>query len=272
MAQTINPEATIIPDQAEVWFALKSDVADAAALAAMTPDNPDDDLEALGWEEVGLVDDKKGIPLDPSGQLKEYDAFGHPIFRAKFFRGKLTSGFTALEWNSVTRKFVLPGSAANKIGAPRDVQGYLLYRFVDEDRATCWQQLRPALLELKSHGGIIEGELSFAEIMVHHTNDANNDVFQVIDASTDDVTKTFTIPGGVTAYTVSAGGSGPSSSIVPKTAAALQTALRSLSAVAALPAPGATVTGPDGGPLVAVFTGPITPVTAAGTGGTVTVS
>jgi hypothetical protein len=33
------------------------------------------------------------------------------------------SGFTALEWNTVTRKFVLPGSAADKIGAPKDLQG-----------------------------------------------------------------------------------------------------------------------------------------------------
>jgi hypothetical protein len=83
MAQTINPEATIIPDQAEVWFALKADVTD---ITTMIPATPDDDLEALGWEEVGLVDDKKGIPLDPSGEIKEYDAFGHPIFRTKFFR------------------------------------------------------------------------------------------------------------------------------------------------------------------------------------------
>lgn len=268
MAQTINPEATIIPDQAEVWFVLKSDVTD---LATMTPTTPDDDLEALGWEEVGLVDDKKGIPLDPSGDVKEYDAFGHVAFRVKFMRGKLKSGFTALEWNAVTRKFVLPGSAAGKIGAPKDIQGYLLYRFIDEERATVWVQLRPALLELKSHGGIIEGELSFAEIVVHHTNDADGDVFQVIDASTDDVVKTFTIGSGVTAYTATVDGQ-TTASITSKTAAALQSALRLLSTVTALPDLGVTVEGPSGGPLVATFTGPVTTVTADGTGGTVTVS
>jgi len=39
-----------------------------------------------------------------------------------------------------------------------------------------------------------------------------------------------------------------------------------------LPAPGVTVAGPDGGPLVATFTAPVTTVTASGTGGTVTVA
>lgn len=271
MAQTINPELTVIPDQAEVWFVLKSDVVDAAALAAMTPTTADDDLEALGWEEVGLIDNKKGIPLDPSGEIKEYDAFGHPIFRTKFFRGKLTSGFTALEWNTVTRKFVLPGSAADKIGAPRDIQGYVLYRFVDEERATCWMALRPAMLELKDKVGLVEGELSSAEIVVHHTNDSNNDVFQIIDYTADDVTKTFTIDSGVTAYTATVDGQ-ITASITTKTAAALQAALRLLSTVQALDAPGVVVTGPTGGPLVAAFTGTVTTVTASGTGGTVTVA
>jgi hypothetical protein len=268
MAQTINPEATIIPDQAEVWFLLKSDVTD---LATLTPNTPDDDLEVLGWEEVGLVDDKKGIPLDPSGDVKEYDAFGHASFRVKFMKGKLKSGFTALEWNTITRKFVLPGSAPDKIGAPKDIQGYLLYRHVDEDRAVVWMQLRPALLELKNHGGIIEGELSFADITVHHTKDANGDVFQVIDASSDDVTKTFTIDSGVTAYTATVDGQ-TTTSITTKTATALQSALRLLSTVTALPVPGVTVEGPTGGPLVATFTAPVTTVSATGTGGTVTVA
>lgn len=268
MTQTVNPEATIIPDQAEVWFILKSDVTD---IATLIPASIDDDLDELGWEEVGLVDDKKGIPLDPSGEVKEYDAFGHPLFRVKFRKGQLKSGFTALEWNTVTRKFVLPGSAPNKIGAPKDIQAYLLYRFIDEDRATMWVQLRPALLELKGHGGIIEGELSFAEILVHHTNDTNGDVFQVIDASTDDVEKTFTIDVDVTGYTATAGAN-TTPSITTMTAAALQTALRALASVVALPSPGVTVTGPSGGPLVATFTAAITPVSAAGTGGTVTVT
>lgn len=268
LTQHINPEATLIPDGAEVWFALKSDVDD---LATMIPDAPEDDLEPLGWEEVGLVDDAKGIPLDPSGEVKEYDAFGHPAFRTKFFKGKLKSGFTALEWNTVTRKFVLPGSAPNKIGAPRDIQGYLLYRFIDEDRATVWVQLRPALLELKGHGGVVEGVLSFAEITVHHAADANGDVFQVVDYTDDDVEKTFTIGAGVTAYTATVDGQ-TTTSIATKTATALQTALRALSTVEALPDLGVTVEGPSGGPLVATFTGPVTTVSATGTGGTVTVA
>jgi len=268
MAQTINPDATIIPDQAEVWFKLASDVAD---IDTLMPEDPDDDLDELGWEEVGLVDDKKGVPLDPSGEVKEYDAFGHATFRVKFVKGKLVSGFTALEWNSVTRKFVLPGSAPGKIGAPKDIQGYVLYRHVDEERSMAWMSLRPALLELKSHGGIVQGELAFAEIAVHHTKDANGDVFEVIGDTSDDVVKTFTIDSGVTAYTATVGGV-TTSSIGTKTAAALQAALRSLSTVTALPDDGVSVVGPTGGPLVATFTAPVTGVSATGTGGNVTVA
>lgn len=259
---TINPDATLIPDEAEVWFVLESDVTD---LATMIPTTPSADLDALGWEEVGLVDDKKGIPLDPSGEVKEYDAFGHPVFRVKFRKGKLKSGFTSLEWNSVTRKFVLPGSASNKIGIPKNVQAYLLYRYVDEDRATVWVQLRPALIELKSHGGIIDGELSFAEMTVHHTADAAGDVFQVVPG---EVTKVFTIGSGVTAYTATVDGQ-TTASISTLSASALQTALRALSNVGSS---GVTVTGSTGGPLTAVFSVPVSVVTATGTGGTVTVA
>ncbi|EFG75246.1 hypothetical protein HMPREF0591_4809 [Mycobacterium parascrofulaceum ATCC BAA-614] len=270
MTQTINPELTTIPDEAEVWYLPAEGVDD---ISTYMPTNPDADLDELGWEEVGLIDDQKGIPLDPSGDVKEYDAFGHPAFRVKFFKGKLKSGFTALEWNSITRKFVLPGSSDNKIGKPQNVQGYLLYRFVDEDTTVVWVQLRPALLELKSHGGIIQGELSFAEMTVHHTADANGDVFQRIDASSDDVTKTFTIGTGVTAYTATVGAN-TTPSLSTLTAAALQTALRALASVQALPTPGATVTGSGGAPgsLSVVFTASPGSVSASGTGGTVSVA
>lgn len=265
---TINPDATLIPDKAEVWLRLKSTVTD---IATVIPTSPTADLAALGWEFSGLIDDKKGIPLDPSIDVKEFDAFGHPKFRVKLKNGKLNTGFTVLETNSTTKKIVLPGSSPNKIGAPRDVQIYVLYRFVDEDRQTVWVQLRPSPVELKGHGGIVDGELSWAELTVHHTADANGDIFQVVDASTDDVAKTFTIAAGVTGYTATVDGS-TTASITTKTKAALQSALRLLPTVAALPAPGVTVEGPDGGPLVSTFTGPVTVVSAAGTGGTVTVA
>lgn len=260
---TVNADATLIPDQAEVWLALKEDVTD---IATMIPEAPDADLEALGWDFSGLIDDKKGIPLDPSGEVKEYDAFGHPNFRTKFRKGKLKSGFTALEENACTRKIVLPGSAGNKRGAPKDVQIYVLYRFVDEDRSIVWVSLRPALAELKSHGGIVDGELSFAEVTVHHSPDAAGDVFQVVGGLP--VTKVFTIDTDVTAYTVTVDGQ-TTSSITTKTSTALQTALRALSNVGS---DGVEVSGSSGGPLTAVFSVPVTTVTATGTGGTVTVA
>lgn len=173
----INPDATVIPDKAEVWLALKSDV---SSLSAMTPTTAVDNLVNLGWEFCGLIDDAKGIPLDPSVEVKPYDAFGHPQFRVKLRKGTLKSGFTVLEVNDVTSKFVLPGSVDGKIGRPGDVQAYVLYRFADEDTAHLWMTLRPAPLEVKSHGGIIDGELSFAEMVVHHTADSNGDVFKTL--------------------------------------------------------------------------------------------
>jgi len=270
MVATVNADATLIPDQAEVWLKLASDVTDATTLV---PANVNVDLTTLGWEFTGYIDDKKGIPLDPSIEVKEYDAFGHPKFRVKLKRGKLITGFTALETNTATKKIVLPGSSGSKIGAPKDVQIYVLYKFVDESRTTIWASLTKAPVELRSHGGIIDGELSFAELNVHHTTDANNDIFAVVTDATDDVTKTYTIASGVTAYTTTVGAN-TTPSITTLTAPALQTALRNLASVQALPSPGATVTGTGGAPgtLTAVFTASVTPVSATGTGGTVTVS
>jgi hypothetical protein len=203
--------------------------------------------------------------------VKEFNAFGHPSFRVKFRLGKLKSGFTALEYNTVTKKFVMPGSAPNKRGIPRDIQGYLAYRFVDGVNTNTWVTLRPALIEHNDHGPIVDGDLSWATLTVHHTADANRDVFQTVDSTVDDVVKTFTIPGAVTAYTVTVGAS-TTTSLTAKTALELQTALRLLPSVIALPDPDVTVTGPTGGPLAATFTAPPGVVSAAGTGGTVTVA
>lgn len=272
-----NPDATLIPDKAEVWIAHAT--GGTAIDPALIPDTPDADLEALGWDFVGLIDAAKGIPLSPSGELKEYDAFGRPRFRVKFKKGKLSTGFTALELeNPVVQKITLPGSAPDKIGVPKDVQIFVLYRYVDEATTQgriAWCSLTKAPVQLKSHSGIIDGELASAEIEIAHTTDAAGDVFQVISAATlaaaDDVEKTFTIAAGVTEYTVTAG-TDTTTAITTKTASALQSALRALASVQALPTPGVTVTGTSGGPLVATFTGPITPVSATGTGGTVTVA
>lgn len=266
-----NPDLTLIPDEAEVWLALKGD---STALAEdMIPAAVTDDLDELGWEFCGLIDADKGIPLDPTIEVNEYDAFGRPRFRVKAKKGKLNTGFTALETNTTTKKIVLPGSAANKIGAPKDVQIFVLYRFIDEDRTTVWVSLTSGLAELKGHGGIIDGELSWADITVHHTTDAAGDIFEVVTDSTDDVSKLFTIASGVTAYTATVAAN-TTSSLSTLTAPALQTALRGLASVQALPSPGVTVTGTGGAPgtLTAVFTGAVTPVSASGTGGTVVVS
>ena len=266
MVQAVNPDATIIPDQAEVWLALKANV---SSISSLIPSTTSADLDALGWKLCGLIDDKKGISLDPSGEVKEYDAFGRPAFRMKFRKGTLKSGFTALEENDVTRTVTFPGSASNKIGTPKNVQVYILYKFTDEDVSggtRIWVSLRPALAELKAHGGYVDGELSFAELVVHHTADSNGDVFQVVGGLP--LTKTFTTGSGLTSYIVTVDGQ-TTTAISTITSAALQTALRALSNVGST---GVTVTGAGTGPFTAVFTAPVLSVTAGGTGGTITVT
>lgn len=177
----VNADATLIPDEAEVWLALKADVTDITTMIPATIDDTEAaDLVALGWEFGGYIDADKGIPISPSIEVKEYDAFGHPKFRIKLKKGKLETGFTLLETNATTRKVVLPGSAPGKIGAPKDVQVYVLYKFIDEDRATVWVQLTPAPIEQKGDSGIIDGELRWFEMTVHHTANADGDVFEVV--------------------------------------------------------------------------------------------
>lgn len=263
MVQTQNPDATIIPDKAEVWLLMAADVTD---ISTKMPATAGADLDALGWQFTGLTSEK--IPLTPSGEVKEYDAFGRPAFRMKFRKGKLQTGFTALEYNAVTQKLILPGSASNKIGIPKNVQIYVLYKWVDEDVSggtRVWTSLRPALAELKSLAGINEGELWSAEIVVHHTADANRDVFQTVGGAP--LTKVFTIGSGVTSYIVNV--DGQAAAVSTLTSAALQTALRALPNVGSS---GVTVTGSGSGPFTAVFTAPVLNVSAAGVGGTVVVT
>lgn len=264
-----NPDATVIPDQAEVWLMLKSALG-GADISTKIPATATADLAVLGWEHTGLIDAPKGIPLTPSVEVKEYDAFGRPAFRTKLKKGKLKTGFTALEWNSVTRKIVLPGSAPNKIGTPKNVLIYVLYRFVDEDIAgggRVWVSLRPAPAELSSLGAIVDGEQSLqAELLVHHAPDDNGDVFQTVAGGSS--TKVFTIAAGVTAYTTTVDGQ-TTTSITAKDAPALQNALRALPNIGSA---GVTVTGANGGPLTALFTVPASVVSAAGTGGAVTIA
>lgn len=273
MVSTVNPDATLIPDQAEVWLALASTVTTPSSLI---PPSLTTDPGTIGWTFVGYIDDKKGIPLDPKIDVVDFDAFGHPKYRRKLKNGDVTTGFTAIEWNDLTRQIVLPGSAPNRRGIPKNIQVYILYRVVDLDVTTgtiMWSTLTKAPIEMTGTSGFVEGQEWWAEFKVHHTTDANNDVFAVVDSTTDDVTKTYTIGTGVTAYTTTVTGV-TSPTISTLTATALQTALRALSSVVALPSPGATVSGTGGAPgtLTAVFTGPVTGVSAAGTGGTVTVA
>ncbi|MDL9938683.1 hypothetical protein QSJ18_18205 [Gordonia sp. ABSL1-1] len=181
MVATINPDASHIWDEAEVWIQSKASVDAAGGIANVLPATVDDDFAAKGWDYVGLIDAKKGIPVDPSGELKEFDGFGYTSYRQKFSKGKVKTGFTALEDNAVTAGIVLPGSAPDKIGVPKDLQFYVLYRTVDQGFADLARvTLRPATLELKSHSGAVEGEQESYEFVVHHSPDSNKDVFQKI--------------------------------------------------------------------------------------------
>ena len=121
----VNPDLTVIPDKAEAWIAHKADVTD---ITTMYPDAPDDDLEALGWSLVGLVDAARVpalllvallslfwvfIPSDP--------ASGHnlwnwpPAFFSWFAAGMVLAELTVMPvgWahRLARRRFVMAGIA-----------------------------------------------------------------------------------------------------------------------------------------------------------------
>ncbi|QOC55875.1 major tail protein [Gordonia phage DirtyBoi] len=182
MPATINPDASHIWDEAEVYILPKAALNGAPIEgSAFEPDSVNEDFTERGWLFVGLIDAAKGIPVTPEGEVKKFNGFGHTAYRTKFVQGQVQTGFTALEDNAVTAQIVLPGSSSDKIGVPRDLQFYVLYRTVDSGAADLGRMsLRPALLELTEHSGAVEGEQEMYEFTVHHSADANKDVFKKI--------------------------------------------------------------------------------------------
>lgn len=269
MVATINPDASHIWDDAEAWIQSKADVDAAGGIANCMPTYADDDFETKGWGYVGLIDAKKGIPVDPSGDVNEFDAFGHAAYRSKFSKGKLKTGFTALEDNAVTAGIVLPGSTSDKVGVPRDLQYYVLYRTIDEGFSDVARvSLRPALLELKSHSGAVEGEQEQYEFVAHHSADSNKDVFQKLSSAPVPtkwlVTLSGTTAGDELTLTVTTSSQVASTSAIAQNAAStsVKTALESLANVGAS---NSTVSGSAGGPYTITLTKGGT-ITAALTG------
>lgn len=184
MAGTINPDASRIWDEAEVYILDPAKVTGAEGIEGMVPAAAGDELSAE-WEFVGLLDAGNGIPVEPDVEIVHYDGFGHPRYRSKARKGSVTTGFTALEDNTVTRKFVLPGSKPGRIGAPKNIRFYVAYVLRDEDIVTdVWVSTRPALFELGSFTKA-EGEQEMYEVTVHNANDAKGDVFIRVDDAED---------------------------------------------------------------------------------------
>lgn len=180
MSGTINPNHTVIPDDAEVWLALAADVTD---IETMLPDTVDDDLDALGWEFAGLLNAENGISLTPSSEVMKFSGFGHRNYRTKIKNGELESGFTAQETQRpIIKAITRPGSAPNRIGPPRNVQVYVLYRVVDEDTTNgiiLWATLTPSAVQVANDSGFKEASLSEIDMKVYHTTDAAKDTFHV---------------------------------------------------------------------------------------------
>ncbi|NKT99822.1 hypothetical protein GS917_18730 [Rhodococcus hoagii] len=169
----VNADATRIWDGAETYVI---DAADVSDINTLVPADVDATLDPK-WLFVGLQDADAGVPVTPELEIVHYDGFGHPRYRSKARRGSVTTGFTAFEDNPVTRKFVLPGSAPNRVGAPKGIRFYVLYKFEDEGYTDILITTRPALLELSSHSGKTEAGQESYEMTCHHANDANGDVF-----------------------------------------------------------------------------------------------
>lgn len=182
MTGTINVNYTLIPDEAEVWLALAADVSD---IETMIPETVSSDLDALGWEFVGLINDEKGIPLTPTSEIMKFNGFGHRNYRTKIKNGELESGFTCLEVQKpIVKSITLPGSAANRIGPPQNVQVYVLYRVVDEDAAggtIVWVTLSSAAIQVSEHSGFVESNQTEIGMKVYHTTNADGDIFEVVE-------------------------------------------------------------------------------------------
>lgn len=200
MPAVTNSAASHIWDEAEVYVIEKSKLrALGLTIEELIPTSVDDELHEE-WIKgfVGLLDASAGIPITPAIEITHYDAFGRARYRSKSKKGTITTGFTAFEDNAVTRQFVLPGSRPGKLGAPRTMHFYTCYVARDEDIATrILISSEPALFELTSHSGMVEGEQESYEITVHHANDVDNDVFYMVDQDSALAITTASIPAGV---------------------------------------------------------------------------
>lgn len=233
MPPITNPNASHIWDEAEVYIIAASEVDD---ILSLVPASIEEELD-VKWLEgfVGLLDPAKGIPITPAIEITHYDAYGRARYRSKAKKGTVTTGFTAYEDNEVTKKFVLPGSRKGKVGAPKTLHFYVCYVTRDEDIATrILISSMSALFELTSHSGMIEGEQEAYEVTVHHANDADNDVFFLVDDDTAPGPKTVTFTGGpftAGTFTLTVAGQTTAGIAFGATAAAIKTALELLSTV-----------------------------------------
>lgn len=246
MTAVVNPDASRIWDEAETYVIPRAAVV-GGDISAYIPADVDEDIDPL-WEFVGLLDASAGIPVSPEIEINHYDGFGHSRYRSKARKGAVTTGFTALEDNSVTRKFVLPGSTSGRIGAPKGVYFYVMYVLRDEDIITdIWVTLRPALFELTGYAAKAEGEQESYEIACHHANDANGDVFERVETANPTVW-TVTITGSPTggAFGLKVGTDTVVGIAYNAANSAVDSALETLPSVGSA---GATVTGSSGGPF-----------------------
>ncbi|PTR42030.1 hypothetical protein C8K38_111199 [Rhodococcus sp. OK611] len=246
---TVNADATRIWDGAETYVIPAADVPNGD-ITPFVPDSVDDPIDPK-WLFVGLQDADAGVPITPELEIVHFDGFGHPRYRSKARRGSVTTGFTAFEDNAVTRKFVLPGSGPNRIGAPKGLRFFVLYRFEDEGYVDILVTPRPALFELSSHSGKTEAGQESYEMTCHHANDPNGDVFIRVE-SVDGPTEWTVTLGAPTAgnFTLTVGGQTTANIVYNAATSAVKSALEALSTVET-----ATVTGSAGGPYTVLLTG-----------------
>lgn len=195
MTAQVNADATRIWDGAETYVIAATDVP-GGDIEALVPANVDDPIDPK-WLFIGLQDADAGVPISTELEIIHYDGFNHPRYRSKARRGSVTTGFTAFEDNAVTRKFVLPGSGPKRIGAPKGLRFYVLYRFEDEGYVDILVTTRSALLELSSHSGKTEAGQESYEMTCHHANDSNGDVFIRVETEGELAITTSTLPAGV---------------------------------------------------------------------------
>lgn len=131
------------PANAALW--VDADVYVGPTTAAIPADV--DTAFSGDWDLVGLLDGEAGFPQTRDEEVNDFFAWGGILMRTSRRNFKLTIGFTAFEYNDVTRELIWPGSDPGEIVVPTVVrrriafetrEGDVVHRLISFHEAEVW--------------------------------------------------------------------------------------------------------------------------------------